>query len=55
MEKHGIQSQDDNRATFAAINQEDGSGMIKYSEFVAATLDKAIYEMPAQIEAAFHR
>ena len=42
MAKHGVDNDAEVSAAFDAINQ-DGTGMIKYSEFVAAALDEATY------------
>jgi Ca2+-binding EF-hand superfamily protein len=51
---HGMSDSDEIKEYFAAINQ-DGHGKIKYSEFVAAELDEALYQDEGQIEAAFNR
>jgi hypothetical protein len=54
MSKQGISNKKDIKAYFEAINQ-DGTGKIKYSEFVAAELDQSTTLTDGQIEAAFHR
>lgn len=41
-------------AHFKAINQ-DGTGQIKYSEFVAALVDEVQFSSHDQLEAAFQR
>jgi calcium-dependent protein kinase len=54
MRSHGMDDSDEIEALFAAVNQ-DGTGKVKYSEFVAAELDPAHYQNEGQIEAAFKR
>lgn len=44
----------ENREIFEAINQ-DGTGKIKYSEFVASQLEADVYDANVQLEAAFTR
>ena len=54
LQKQGISNKQDIKKYFEAINQ-DGTGKIKYSEFVAAELDQSTTLTDAQIDAAFHR
>lgn len=42
MNKYGIKDKSEIKSYFQAINQ-DGTGKIKYSEFVAAELDESSY------------
>lgn len=54
LKMYGSSDPDENREIFEAINQ-DGTGKIKYSEFVASQLEKDVFDANAQLEAAFSR
>ena len=47
-------SDEELRAIFESIDQ-DGTGAIKYTEFVAATMTERAYSSTKQMEAAFRR
>jgi Ca2+-binding EF-hand superfamily protein len=54
MSKFGVKDPVQLATYFDAVNQ-DGTGMIKYSEFVAALLEESFYTSDKQLEAAFNR
>lgn len=54
MMSFGSTNTDENREIFEAINQ-DGTGKIKYSEFVASQLERDVTDANVHLEAAFHR
>lgn len=54
MAKNGIADKAKARTYFDAVDQ-DGTGMIKYSEFIAAAMAESHYSATEQIEAAFRR
>jgi len=53
MVTHGLKDRAEIKAAFDAIDQ-DSTGVIKYSEFVAAALEESTYNSVAKVEAAFH-
>ena len=50
----GICAKEDARSYFDAVDQ-DGTGVIKYSEFIAAAMTESECNSAATIEAAFRR
>merc|ERR1712159_644765 len=54
MQLHGSTDTAENAEIFHAINQ-DGTGKIKYSEFVASQLERDVTDANVQLEAAFVR
>ena len=54
MSINGSTDEVENREVFDAINM-DGTGKIKYSEFIASQLEEDYYSTSLQLEAAFHR
>jgi len=54
MVNNGISDKSEARKYFDAVDQ-DGTGMIKYSEFIAAAMEESHYSATEQIEAAFRR
>eukprot|EP00041_Stephanoeca_diplocostata_P037953 m.1462016 g.1462016 ORF g.1462016 m.1462016 type:complete len:602 (+) comp25133_c2_seq16:178-1983(+) len=54
MDKHACMGIQDVEANFAALDQ-DKTGVIKYSEFIAAALQEELMQREDHLEAAFHR
>ena len=54
MQKQGIQDRSNIQEAFAAIDQ-DGAGLIQYSEFIAGALQEQHLNEASKVEAAFRR